>query len=151
MSDKSVLDEFLNKKPSGASATVLPLQRQPHGEPTEKSDADENEIVERRAFGVGRGRRQPFMLDVRMMDKQRLALSYSHLTKAAFDPSGVIVLEFSSQIVRIEGRNLQPVYENLVLQNVIYVQEENADLEQQIAGEETFISNIGIGNMSDAE
>ena len=73
-------------------------------------------------------------------------MSYSHLTKAAFDPSGVIVLEFSMQIVRIEGRNLQPVYEYLILQNVIYLQEENAEIEQQIDDAETFISNIEIGS-----
>ena len=143
MSDKNVLNDFLNRKPGGSSsATVLPMQRQ-HDEVTE---TEEKELVERRAFGIGRGRRQPFMLDVRKVDKQRLALSYSHLTKAAFDPSGVIVLEFSSHIVRIEGRHLQQVYENLLLQNVIYLQEENAEIEQQIPVEETFISNIEIGS-----
>lgn len=141
MSDKSVLNEFLNRKPGGGSATVLPLERQ-----AETDETGESEVVERRAFGVGRGRRQPFMLDVRTVDKQRLALSYSHLTKAAFDPSGVIVLEFSSHIIRIEGRNLQPVYENLLLQNVMYLQEENAELEQQTNDAETFISNIEIGD-----
>lgn len=144
MSDKNVLNDFLNRKPSGGSSEkVLPLQRQPE---TETTETGENELVERRAFGIGRGRRQPFMLDIRTVDKQRLGLSYSHLTKAAFDPSGVIVLEFSSHIVRIEGRNLQWVYENLLLQNVIYLQEENAEIEQQIDGAETFISNIEIGS-----
>lgn len=145
MSDKNVLTDFLNRKPGGtSSATVLPLQKQQ--EEVSETIENESELVVRRAFGIGRGRRQPFMLDVRTVDKQRLALSYSHFTKAAFDPSGVIVLEFSSHIVRIEGRNLQPVYENLVLQNVIYLQEENAEIEQQIDGEETFISSIEIGS-----
>lgn len=143
MSDNNVLNDFLNRKPGGnSSATVLPLQRQQE----EINESGEIELVERRAFGIGRGRRQPFMLDIRMVDKQRLALSYSHLTKAAFDPSGVIALEFSSHIVRIEGRNLQPIYEYLLLQNVIYLQEENAEIEQQIDGAETFISNIEIGS-----
>ena len=143
MTDKSALSEFLNRKPGGnAKATVLPLQS-PKDEP---ADTGESELIERRAFGIGRGRRQPFMLDVRTKDKQRFGLSYSHLTKAAFDPSGVIVLEFSMQIVRIEGRNLQPVYEYLILQNVIYLQEENAEIEQQIDDAETFISNIEIGS-----
>lgn len=141
MSDKSVLDEFMNRKPTG-SATVLPLQRQ-----DEKEQSEESEIEERRAYGLGRGRRQPFMLDVRMMDKQRIALAYSHLAKIGFDPSDAIVLEFSSQLVRIEGRHLQRVYENLVMQNVTYIQEENLELEHQVPANETFISKIEIGEL----
>lgn len=146
MSDKSVLDDFLSRKPS-SGADVLPLPVQPRGENADDTESGENDVVERRAFGIGRGRRQPFMLDVRKKDLQRLALSYSHLTKAAFDPSGVIVLEFSAHLVRIEGRILQPVYENLLLQNVIYLQEENAEIEQHIPKNETFISKIEIGDL----
>lgn len=146
MSDKNVLDEFLNCKPSGG-ADVLPLPTQPRGETAGNTESEEPELIERRAFGIGRGRRQPFMLDVRKMDLQRLALSYSHLTRAAFDPSGIIVLEFSGYLVHIEGRHLQRVYENLLLQNVMYVQEENPEIERNVPADETFISKIEIGEL----
>ena len=49
-------------------------------------------------------------LDLRLKDGKRIALPYSTLLKSSFDPSKGITLEYSTDTVTIQGRNLQAVY-----------------------------------------
>ncbi len=133
----SALDEFLNRKKPQTTENVRVIQN-----PQEDEATDE---IDYRAFGVNRNRRQAVMLDVRTLTGTRLALSYLYLNSIFFDASGVIVLSFGSQNIRIEGRNLAPVYEALLNHSVRFIQQENADLEKEVPETETFISAIEIG------
>ena len=63
------------------------------------------------------------MLDVRLRSGVRLALPYSYLSHVNFDPSAAIEAVFSSHAVTIQGRNLRPVYEGLLVHRVEWLQE----------------------------
>ena len=59
------------------------------------------------AFGWLRGiRDRAVMLELRKKDGSILALSYSWLERAEFDPSKGITLHMAGRAVRIKGRNL---------------------------------------------
>lgn len=131
------LDEFMNRSSSQSMTERVLAEKIQENDTQEESDY--------RAFGINRNRRQVLMLDVRVLSGERLALGYPYLNSIFFDASGVIVLSFGSHNIRIEGRNLAPVYEGLLNHAVRYVQEENPDLERDISETETFISSIEIG------
>ena len=133
---KGALEEFLKRKPSASGMS-----------PATESKADEadgQDETDYRAYGANRTGRQAIMLDVRTLTGERLALSYSYLNSIFFDASGVIVLSFGSHNVRIEGRNLVPVYDGLINHAVRYIRQENAELERDVPENETFISLIAI-------
>lgn len=134
---KDALDEFLKRKPSASGA---------HRPATESkaSEANEEDETDYRAYGANRTGRQAIMLDVRTLEGVRLALSYSYLNSIFFDASGLIVLSFGSHNIRIEGRNLTPVYDGLINHRVRYVRQENAEIERDVPEHETFISSIEI-------
>lgn len=134
---KGALDEFLNRKPSAAGVNRPAMQ-------SKASEADGQDETDYRAYGANRTGRQAIMLDVRTLEGVRLALSYSYLNSIFFDASGVIVLSFGSHNIRIEGRNLTPVYDGLINHVVRYVRQENAEIERDVPDTETFISLIEI-------
>lgn len=134
---KGALDEFLNRKPKGS-----PVVKSPAAENVSEDEAQDE--LDYRAFGANRNRRQVVMLDLRMLTGERLALAYSYLTSIFFDASGVIVLSYASHNVRIEGRNLEPLYDGLVSHAVRYIQQENTDLEKDVSEDETFVAEIEL-------
>lgn len=122
------LDKFL-KKPSasaGAEATATP-------------DAEE---VDYKAYGINRTGRPALMLDLRCLPSLNLALSYSYLMSVAFDPSGEMIMLFTSHRVTVRGKNLRRVYDAALTHTLRYLQEEDAKYESD--GAETFISEIAI-------
>ena len=80
------------------------------------------------------------MLDLRCLPSLNMALSYSYLMSVAFDPSGELILLFTSHRVTVKGKNLCPVYDAALTHTLRYLQEENPDYEGE--GAETFISEI---------
>lgn len=53
------------------------------------------------------------MLELHHKQGHRHAIPYMHLLLIAFDPSNGIKLHFATHTVRIRGRNLGPIYEQL--------------------------------------
>lgn len=82
------------------------------------------------------------MLDLRCLPALNLGLSYSYLMSVAFDPSGEMVLLFTSHRVTVKGKNLRRVYDAALSHTLRYLQEEDSKYENE--GAETFISEIAI-------
>lgn len=51
------------------------------------------------------------MLDLVMREGDHLALPYSYLAAARFNPSAGITLEYPDRVVTITGRRLEPLYQ----------------------------------------
>lgn len=143
MSNGKGLNEFLQRKRTQPAANPPAAESQPESESQEETNS--------RAYGANRTGRQSIMLDIRTMEGARVAFSYSYLNRIFFDASGYIELSFSGYTVRIDGRNLTPVYDGLINHVVRYVREENLDLERDVKPEETFISGIEIIDESQTE
>src|SRR4051794_482530 len=94
------LNKFLNKKTPEESRT-----------PDTGAETDEQDY---RAFGINRTGRPALMLDLRRVDGNYLALSYSYMMSAAFDLSGELVLLFTSHKVTVRGKNLRRIYEGVL-------------------------------------
>ena len=140
MSD--ALKRFMETKPQ--SSPVNRPATQQTAERLESNETSEPDEIDYRAFGANRSGRQAIMLDVRTLQGVRLALPYSYLNSIFFDASGEIVLYFGSHNIRIEGRNLAPLYEKMLSHSVRYIRQENPALEKDVPGNETFISVIDI-------
>lgn len=124
MSEKP-LDKFLNRKPE-----------------TKQASGTETDEQDYKAYGINRTGRPALMLDLRCLPSLSLALSYSYLMSVAFDPSGELLLLFTSHKITVKGKHLRRVYDALLAHTLRYIQEENADYESEDA--ETFISEIEI-------
>ena len=65
----------------------------------------------------------PMFLDLRLRTGDALALGYAHLLAAEFDAGGRLVLHAARHTVTLEGRNLRPLYDALVLLRLAAVRE----------------------------
>ena len=65
----------------------------------------------------------PLLLDLRLRTGDALALGYAHLLAAEFDAGGRLVLHAARHRVTLEGRNLRPLYDALVLLRLAAVKE----------------------------
>lgn len=86
------------------------------------------------------GNRAP-MLELHHREGHRNAIAYSHLLWLAFDPSIGISLHFATHKVRIRGRNLHRVYEQLADQSCRILREASPG-EDDGEDEATFISSL---------
>jgi hypothetical protein len=92
--------------------------------------AQEEDSVEG-VFGFLRGvKERATMLELRLKTGDSVALSYSWLDKASYNPSTGITLQFSGITVQIEGRLLnnkrqgnQSLYEGLIRQRISWIEE----------------------------
>lgn len=89
----------------------------------------------------------PPMVDFRGHDGRFRALPYRCMESIAFDDPGGIAVEFTDHRVLLRGRNLRPLYDELVLQRVTFVQEGDLDF---VSESETFVDSIVIAP-TDAE
>ena len=77
-----------------------------------------------RAYWANPKRRHPAIaLDIRKRGGVCEGFSYALLVKRRYLPGGEIVLTFTTDAVSIRGRNLRPLYDELVRHNVDYIQE----------------------------
>lgn len=63
------------------------------------------------------------MLELHHKNGNRHAIPYIHLLWIAFDPSIGVKLHFATHTIRVRGRNLKPVYEQLVAQTCSVLRE----------------------------
>lgn len=68
------------------------------------------------------------MLDVRLRTGDRCAFPYAYLLEVRHDRSAGVVLRFSTATVEIRGRHLGELYEALVTQRVLWVEEGGRDV-----------------------
>lgn len=96
-------DRAMNDNP--ADSVLEQYTRRVNGSVPAQPDSDETDDLG--SFGWLRGvRDRAIMLELRRKDGSVTAFGYAWLKKAAFDPSGDIVLDFSGEVVKITGRNL---------------------------------------------
>lgn len=110
------------------------------------------EIDDHQSFGVVRGiRERAVMLELRQKDGSILALHYSWLERAEFDPSTGITLTFGGHTVKLTGRNLnghgdtEPqvrLFASLVRHRVAWVCESGGDDVFRVSPGMTFIDRI---------
>ena len=63
------------------------------------------------------------MLELRFKTDDAEAFPYSYLTRARFNASNGILLDFAVAVVKISGQNLRPLYAGIVAQRIAFVQE----------------------------
>ena len=75
-----------------------------------------------KCYQVGKSREvwRETMLDVRL-EGESFALPYAHLNHIKLDGERVLILTFSSHLVKIEGERLRPLYEALTDHAVRFV------------------------------
>lgn len=87
------------------------------------------------------------MLDIQFQDGKQKAIPYTYLSGIDYDPSNGIVLEFMEKKITISGRNLEKLYEYLLLHRVNYIKENIGDLddtpENMLFIEKIHLENIG--------
>lgn len=67
--------------------------------------------------------RQAILLDVRKTDGQRIALSYSLLSRVHFEPGDRMKIHFGSDVVQLQGRQLEKLYVRLLEHRVEAIHE----------------------------
>src|SRR5947209_4524417 len=90
--------------------------------PGRDADSEPDDSV-REAFSNRPATDDDLMLDVRLRDGSRCALSYGTLLKVDYNPADELRLAFGVETVVIEGRRLLPLYELLRRHRARYVQE----------------------------
>ena len=70
-------------------------------------------------------RHQKCMLELRFKTDDAEAFPYSYLTRASFNASNGILLDFAVAVVRISGQNLRQLYTDIVAQRQAFVQEKD--------------------------
>jgi len=90
------------------SGSVLDRYTARAPEPAKKLSAEEPDALDDLgSFGLLRGMRERALyLELRLRDGSSTALNYGYLTRADFDPSHGIALNFSGVVVTICGTNL---------------------------------------------
>ena len=81
------------------------------------------------------------MLDFRGHNGVSCALPYQHLAAMVFHPVEGITMEFREHRIAIRGRNLRPLYDQLLGHRVTFVQEEDFDATPE---SETFVDSITV-------
>lgn len=90
-------------------------------------------------------RAQKAMCEFRLKDGNAVALAYSYLVKAEFDPSLGIELDFSAHVVKLTGKNLAPVFSGLVAQRVAVVRElDELQAEAALGEAATVVTGISV-------
>ena len=83
----------------------------------------------------------PPMLDFRGHNAVSCALPYQHLAAMVYHPVEGITMEFREHRIAIRGRNLRPLYDQLLRHRVTFVQEEDFDATPE---SETFVDAITV-------
>lgn len=100
-------------------------------------------------YAVARGPRPSlYMLEFRTLKGECLAFDYNWLGRAIFQPSKGMVLHFDRDMVHLAGRNLRPLYENLLRRRIIWIQEIEAFAAAQRPANETMVTGIKIESAS---
>jgi len=114
--------------------------------------AEEDEGVEELpAYGWLRGvRDRASMLEFRLKTGNCQALGYPWLFKVDFEPSKGIVLNFTTWVVTLAGRNLRELYGMIQRHRVVWVQESDA-LRDTASDKATVITSITLAQQKPQE
>lgn len=133
------------RRPGDAAARLAELRegKKPAELEAEIEDG-EQEVSE--AFSMrSADRQQKVMLELRFKTGDATALAYSYLARVDCDPSKEIVLDFSVCSVRIEGRNLRPLFAGLAAQRVGIVTEvDELHAETTLDSDATVVTRIEV-------
>lgn len=107
------------------------------------NEGGDEEIIAYPAFGARRYKGQELMIEFRLKDGTYRALAYTYLVEVSFCPKEGIVMLFVGHQVRIEGRNLLPVFKRLLRHEVNFVCEKD-DFYDTGDKKEVFIGLVDI-------
>lgn len=93
---------------------------------------------------------QAVMLDVRFGNGNFQALPYSYMTRIRFNPSEGIEVFVSDVKLLIIGRNMNTIYNYLVMHRLTYIQESLGDLDDGDENE-VFIEKIDVFETKDMD
>ncbi|GAB3967725.1 hypothetical protein GCM10028806_10540 [Spirosoma terrae] len=128
------LKEQLQKDKANMSAVPQPAY----------NDNEDSEIIISKFYGYERSPiRRAVMLDLRLKGGKYVSLPYSYLTKIKFDPSESIELYISGNHVKITGRNMHDIYEQLIRHRVTFIIANPTDLDTTEESE-TFVKDIEV-------
>lgn len=127
-----------------------PVTRTTEQAPLSIVESTGDELSDCGAFGYLRGlRERAIMLELRKKDGNIKAIGYAWLSQAEFDPSVGITLHVAGQQIRIVGRNLNAevrpnvrLFESLLRQRVLWIQESDEPTLMQAEPEDTVIDRI---------
>lgn len=95
------------------------------------------------SYGILRGASAyALMLDLRLRTGDHTALPYAYLDAINFDASGTLNLSFGARTVTVEGRNLRPIFEQLLTHSIRFLQEQRGAADDGAA--DCFIASITI-------
>jgi len=141
------------RRPGDAAARLAEL-RDRGKKPAESELLEAEEIGDAAAesFSVrSADRHQKVMLELRFKTGDSTALAYSYFVRADCNPSTGIVLDFSAYAVRIEGRNLRPLFAALVAQRVAVVTEvDDLHAEATLDPDATVVTRIEVHERRDS-
>lgn len=112
-------------------------------------EEEEEQFEGYRPFVAARVRQLAAMLELRWLNGNSVALHYAWLTKAVYNPSEGITLFFAGHEVRIQGRNLQPLYASLVVHAVRWILEVDRMVEKTLGEQETVVNVIILTETND--
>ena len=121
------MKEDKSGKPGDAAVRLAELRRGKRGEasePAHQPESPESENEDEQAYSTRSvDRHQKSMLELRFKTDDAEAFPYSYLTRAKFNASTGILLDFAVAEVQISGRNLRQLYTDIVAQRQAFVQE----------------------------
>jgi hypothetical protein len=114
-------------KAGDAAVRLAELRSGRRGEasgPAQQPGSSESENDDEQAYSTRSvDRHQKSMLELRFKTDDAEAFPYSYLTRARFNASKGILLDFAVALVQISGRNLRQLYTDIVAQRQAFVQE----------------------------
>jgi hypothetical protein len=106
-------------------------------------DAPQEEEAAYSHVGPDRGPHK-IMVELRLLSGKAKALSYAYLVALDFDPEGIIDLDFTGWQVRLEGRNLRPLFEAIASNRVSRIKEANSLLARTLPEKATVVTSIQV-------
>ncbi|HEX4610134.1 MAG TPA: hypothetical protein VH092_18215 [Urbifossiella sp.] len=134
------------RRPGDAASRLAELREGRRFAEPPLAEAEEIEEEAGESFSMrSADRSQKVMLELRFKTDDATALAYSYLVRADLDPSLGILLDFSAYEVRIDGRNLRPLFSGLVAQRVAVVTEtDELQAEAAIPKDPTVVTKIDV-------
>lgn len=128
------LKEQLQKDKANMSAVPQPAY----------NEDEDLEIIETEFYGIDRSpSRRAVMLDLRLKGGEFVSLPYSYMTKIKFNPSESIELYISGNYVKITGRNMHDIYNQLCRHKVVFIAANITDMDSTDE-DKTFVKNIEV-------
>lgn len=110
-------------------------------------EEEQIEIADGKCWGKeSSATRRAVMLDLRCKGGEFVSLPYSYMTKIKFNPSESLELYISGNYVKITGRNLHELYQQLCRHKVTFIQASISDLDTT-PEHETYIKDIEVSEV----